>query len=65
MTYLYRPNNRFKAMHPKGERFMRVLVSFVFLFNKEHNEFIYTTLADCNFSVNRRRLLETFNKSFI
>ena len=36
MTYLYRPNNRFKAMHPKGERFMRVLVSFVFLFNKEH-----------------------------
>lgn len=36
VTYLYRPNNRFKAMHPKGERFMRVLVSFVFLFNKEH-----------------------------
>ena len=26
---------------------------------------IYTTVADRNFSVNRRRLLETFNKSFI
>ena len=36
MTYLYRPNNRFKAMHSEGERFMWVLVSFVFLFNKEH-----------------------------